>query len=503
MTRRFTIVTVGLIATVTFCIGLIVAGSLVPTPAVSGPAALDAPDHREATPVRGDSPLAGAVDFADIADRINPAVVNIEATSRRSDAGRPPLDRDREPSDRFQSPSDGERRRPRHGSGSGVIIEADGHILTNHHVVEGADRIVAKTSDGRTWRATLVGADPSTDLALLKVDASERLPVAPLGDSDTVRVGEWVCAIGNPLAYEHTVTVGVVSYKGRKLFDASLDRYIQTDAAITFGNSGGPLLNARGAVIGINSAISAQASGIGFAVPINQAKAILPQLKRDGRVTRGYVGVTLRDVDPDVRIALDLGDVDGALVQEVVPGSPGERAGLRPYDLILAVDALPVGSNQQLIGEIAGRRPGQRVRLRLLRDGHEQTVTAELTERPSAGVVASVDAHPGEGRRSRLGDALGLQVREIDAGLAERHGIPAHLTGVVIAEVEPLSPAGDAAVQRGSVLLEVNRTPVESVASYRDLTDDVAPGDVLTLYVYEPRSAGRIIHTVRIDDLAR
>ena len=184
----------------------------------------------------------------------------------------------------------------------------------------------------------MIGADADTDVAVLKVDAAGPLPHATLGDSDRIRVGEWVCAIGNPLAYEHTVTVGVVSFVGRKLFDQSLDHYIQTDAAISFGNSGGPLLNTAGEVVGINSAVSRQANNIGFSIPINQAKDILPQLLATGRVARGYLGVALRDVDADVQQALGLGGAAGALVQDVTPGSPAERAGLRPYDLITAID---------------------------------------------------------------------------------------------------------------------------------------------------------------------
>ena len=190
---------------------------------------------------------------------------------------------------------------PRRGEGSGFIIDADGSILTNNHVIDRAERITVKLADGRTLRAHVVGSDPDTDIALIKVDGQTGLPVAPLGDSSTLRMGEWVVAIGDPLGYEHSVTVGVVSYIGRKLFDASLDSYIQTDAAINFGNSGGPLINARGEVIGINAAISARGSSIGFAVPINLASSILPQLRARGRVSRGYIGVALRDIDDDLQ----------------------------------------------------------------------------------------------------------------------------------------------------------------------------------------------------------
>ena len=215
-----------------------------------------------------------------------------------------------------------------------------------------------KLSDGRTLRARLIGADPDTDIALIKVDGQSGLPVAPLGDSSTLRMGEWVCAIGNPLGYEHTVTVGVVSFLGRKLFDMSLDNYIQTDAAINFGNSGGPLINARGEVIGINAAISSRASSIGFAVPINGASAVLPQLRARGRVSRGYIGVGLRDVDADLERSLKLPVDHGALVQDITAGSPADRAGLRPYDVITSLDDRAIANDDQLIREIAARAPG-------------------------------------------------------------------------------------------------------------------------------------------------
>ncbi len=200
---------------------------------------------------------------------------------------------------------------PRQGSGSGFIIDRAGYILTNHHVIEGAERITVTLADGRSFRAEIVGVDPAIDVALVRIPGSPSLPEAPLGNSDELRAGEWVCAIGNPLGYVHSVTVGVVSFIGRKLFDQSLDDYIQTDAAINFGNSGGPLINSRGEVVGINSAISSRASNIGFAVPINQAVAILPQLKAKGRVSRGFIGVTLTDVTPALQRALGLHSGEG------------------------------------------------------------------------------------------------------------------------------------------------------------------------------------------------
>jgi serine protease Do len=312
-------------------------------------------------------------------------------------------------------------------------------------------------------------------------------------------VGEWVVAIGNPLAYEHTVTVGVVSFIGRKLFDSSLDRYIQTDAAINFGNSGGPLINARGEVIGINAAISSRAANIGFAVPINQARAILPQLRDKGRVSRGYIGVSLRDVDPDLQRSLGLGNTDGALVQDVTPGSPGARAGIRTYDLIVAVDGKAVSSNDQLIQLIASRQPGTVATLQIVRDNRPLNVAVKLAERAPRERKATNDDDPAPQPSSQRGPSLGLSVRELDRDFAARFKLPEGMQGVVISRVEPMSPAFDADIERGHVLLEINRHPVRSVDDFRRLTANAKTGDILALYVYKPESDSRALHTVKIE----
>ena len=362
MTRQFAWIT----ATLTGIIGILV-GVILSTPRLpsdggrlqaGGSERAPAPEPERSS--ASSAPAAGtAINFADVAAKMNPAVVNIDATARGRRARRliqEGAQRDGDPFDLGRRGNDP----PRRGTGTGFLIDAAGHILTNHHVIEGAERLTVKLADGRSLRAEVVGSDPDTDIALIKISGPTPFPHASLGDSNALRVGEWVCAIGNPLAYEHTVTVGVVSFIGRKLFDSSLDNYIQTDAAISFGNSGGPLINARGQVIGINSAISRQASNIGFAVPINQARGVLPQLKTLGRVERGYIGVTLRDVDPDLQASLKLARGDGALVQDVTAGSPGARAGLRPYDVITSVDGEPVRTHDSLIREIASRAPGSR-----------------------------------------------------------------------------------------------------------------------------------------------
>lgn len=496
MTRRFLVVTVGLTATIAFLVGLIVAGSLMPMPAQSA-------IRRATVPRTGNVSVTAPIEsFADIAERLNPAVVNIDATSRgtirpRRRFGVPLPDSP----ELFDRPQDRDRDGPRRGAGTGFIIDPSGVILTNQHVIEGADRLMVRLTDGRNLRAQTIGSDPDTDIALIKVDSGKPLPYAPLGNSDSLRVGEWVEAIGNPLSYEHTVTVGVISYIGRKLFDTSLDRYIQTDAAINFGNSGGPLINDRGEVIGINAAISSRASNIGFAVPINQAVAILPQLKEKGRVSRGYIGVALRDVDADLQRSLALKASSGALVQDVTVGSPGARAGLRAYDLITAVDGTRVTSNDQLIQIIASRQPGTLATLQVLRDNHPISVPVKLAERPQR------DRRDGDGAEEELPQpssqraaAIGLSVRDLDRDFAARLRIPDDLRGVIVSRVDPLSPAFDAEIERGFVVLEINRHPVHSVDDYRRLTSDVRTGDVLTFYVYKPEPVDqRALLTLKIE----
>ena len=432
-------------------------------------------------PVRGAAAgsAAGAVSFADVAERVNAAVVNIDAATRSGgDRRRRGLDDPGEPPRELEI--------PHQGSGSGFVIDRQGYILTNFHVIEDADRITVTLADGRALRAEVIGSDPAIDVALIKVSGAGVLEPAPLGNSDDLRVGEWVCAIGNPLGYVHSVTVGVVSFIGRKLFDASLDDYIQTDAAINFGNSGGPLINSRGEVIGINSALTSRASNIGFAVPINQAVAILPQLKSRGRVSRGFIGVVLTDVTPDLQRSLRLPIARGALIQDVSEGSPAARAGLRPYDVIVTVDGREVVSNDELIRDISGRQPGTVARIEVLRDGRRQTSQIKLTERPRD--VGGADPGPPVRRAPPLtGDTpLGLTVRDLDAAFVRRMGIPPSVTGVVVVRVDPAGASFVPPMRRGFVVMEINRQPVRSVAEFDRVVAAARTGDALAFYGYDP-----------------
>jgi serine protease Do len=503
MSRRFTIVSLVLTAAVAFLVGTIFAGGANRSAAVD--ASPDAKRFSATRPAaRLQSPL---VNFADVVDRVNPAVVNIDATSKARKGRRKDRNDSDDGPDLFDGPFESAQPKrdgdsARRGEGTGFIIDADGSILTNHHVIEGAERITVRLSDGRSLLAHVVGSDPDTDVALVKVDNQTGLPVAPLGDSSALRMGEWVCAIGNPLGYEHTVTVGVVSYLGRKLFDASLDNYIQTDAAINFGNSGGPLINSRGEVIGINAAISSRASNIGFAVPINGARAILPQLRARGRVSRGYMGVTLRDIDADLQQSLKLTVSKGALVQDLSDGSPADRSGLKPYDTIISLDDHPTANDDDLIREIASRPPGTAVRLRVVRDGRTESMTVKLAERPArdtdpphnAAGPASQDR-----RKAEPDEPLGFSVRDLDRQTIDRLDIPRGFRGVFVTRVDPFGPSYDAGVERNSVLLEINRQPVESAAQYRRIARAAHPGDVFALYVYYPDLDQRRLLTVRVD----
>jgi serine protease Do len=499
MSKRFTLVSFVLGVVVAFLLGLMMAGEMTPAPSVVSTEPRISP-----RPVELARPIAspgGVVNFADVAERLNVSVVNIDATSRgpspepqrymrRGDGPiEGPLPR-REPSES-----------PRQGAGSGFVIDPAGFILTNHHVIATAERITVTLADGRVFRAEVVGTDPAIDVALLKIEGAAKLRAVPLGNSDELRVGEWVCAIGNPLGYVHSVTVGVVSFIGRKLFDPSLDDYIQTDAAINLGNSGGPLINARGEVIGINSAISSRASNIGFAVPINQAIAILPQLKADGRVSRGYMGVFLTDVTPALSRSLNLNVSEGALVQDLRTGSPAERAGLRAYDVIVGVDGRGVVGNDDLIRTVSARQPGTVARLDVLRDNRRVSVPVKLAERPLDRPGADTDPLSGLVTGVRRADPvvsvpLGLSVRALDRG--GRLTIPASVHGVMVSRVDPTGTAF-ASLRRGMVIMEINRQAIRSVVDYDRIVGAAKPGAILAFYIYDPSNAERVLLTVPVE----
>jgi len=480
---------VGLTAVVSFLLGLVAAGT--PRPLVDRAAVYDAERRAEPLQVASRAVVApGDVDFATVAARLNGAVVNVDSAVRGSEQrGRV--------APRFRRDLLDEPGSPREGSGSGFIIDPAGYILTNYHVIQGADRLTVTLGDGRALRASVVGIDPAIDVALLHIEAGAPLPAAPLGRSDTLRVGEWVCAIGNPLGYVHSVTVGVVSFLGRKVFDQSLDALIQTDAAITFGNSGGPLINREGQVVGITTAISALASNIGFAVPIDQIVDVLPQLHEDGHVSRGFMGVGLTTVTPALERALSLAVPAGALVQNVGTGMPGDRAGLRTYDVVVAADDEPIRTDDELIRHISGRRPGTVTQLDVWRNRQRRTVSVKLAERPlpenlsAAATTPEVLAAAG----TEYGP-LGFAVRDLDAGTASRLRLPETVQGVLVGRVDPAGPARLASLESNQVVLEVNRQRVQTAAEFRDLVGRLGPGEPVALMVYDRLADERLIISV-------
>jgi serine protease Do len=420
--------------------------------------------------------------FADVIDRVNPAVVHVTVVENSSAGGRDGADRES----------------PRRGEGSGFIVDPDGYILTNHHVVATPARIRVRLADKTELPAALVGSDSNTDLALLKVSAPKPLPVVPLGDSDRLRVGDWVFAIGNPYRLEHSVTAGVVSSKGRKIYDASFDSYIQTDAAINPGNSGGPLINTSGEAIGINSAVSTQGQGIGFAVPINVARDILDQLRSHGRVTRGYLGIQLQELDPDLQRLIGIPASQGAVVIDVVDGEPGEAAGLKRYDVITALGAQPIEDGDHLVRAIASKAPGSSVTLKVFRDGKYLNLRARLAEREAQEAVGEVTVEPADNVPPPEGDELGLVVGELNRKMKATLGIPLFRSGVLVDDIVSLSPDADA-LTHGDVIMEVNREPVPDVAAYRKVVAGLKPGDLALLIVYRPRPISTFLAKVEVE----
>ena len=386
---------------------------------------------------------------------------------------------------------DDQQEHKEEAGGSGFIISDDGYILTNNHVVENGQKIEVKIGDQRTYKAKVVGTDPATDIALLKIDAKEKLTAIPLGDSEKLRVGDWVMAIGDPWAFDKTVTVGVVSAKGRRNLTLdpnsnSFENFIQTDAAINFGNSGGPLIDIEGQVIGINTAIYRPAQNIGFAVPINTAKAILEQLKTKGKVTRGFLGVNIRNIDEDNMRAFGLSTMNGALVESVEADSPAEKAGVLHGDVITRVDDIEVTTTQDLIGYVSAKAPGSKVRLTLLRDGKPRTVTVGLGER--RGEQAENTPSPGK-ENGGAREKIGLSVQDLTGQARQYYRIEPSVTGVLVPGVQEVSAANDAGLAEGDVITEVSGRKVGTAEELSRIVRDAKKGDYLRFYVrrFRPR----------------
>jgi serine protease Do len=422
--------------------------------------------------------------FAEVVARVNPAVVHVDVIE-----------------DARENPHEGIMDAPaldlpRRGEGSGFVVDPDGYILTNHHLVPGPGRVRVRFADKRELPARRVGSDPSTDLALIKVEA-RGLPTVRLGDSDRLRIGDWVCAIGNPLEFDHTVTVGVVSSKGRKIWNQSFDAYIQTDAAINPGNSGGPLVNTEGEAVGINAAVSSEAQGIGFAVPANVARAVLAQLRDHGRVQRGYLGIQLHELDPDLARMIGLREARGALVVDVVEDEPAARAGLRRWDVVTTVGGEPIADGDALVRMISALRPGAEVKLGVVRDGRSQLLVARLGERAADDEEAAEPAAPAA-KPAKQGDALGLVVANLPAATRAALRVPRNRMGAVIQEVLGADPGTDA-LEEGDLVVEVNRKPTPDAAAYRRVVGALAPGDAAWLYVFRPEQRAGFLTRIEVE----
>ena len=371
--------------------------------------------------------------------------------------------------------------------GSGFIISGDGYILTNDHVVEGADEITVKLSDGREFSGEVRGLDPKLDLALIKIEAGEDLPVAGLGESDGIKVGEWVMAIGNPFGLEQTVTVGIVSAKGRVIGAGPYDDFIQTDASINPGNSGGPLFNMEGEVIGINTAIIAGGQGIGFAIPVNMAKQIIPQLRDDGHVTRGWLGVTVQALSKELADSFGLESTHGALVNEVIKDSPAAEAGLQRGDIILTFDGQGIKELNDLPQLVAATAVDKTVKVEIFRGDKKREVKVKIGRlEEGEAKFAAEDKEDGA--------VLGLTAADVTPELAARYSLDGK-EGVLVTRIDPEGPAAEANLRVGDLILEADGQEIGSVKALKEISDKMSKGKVLRLLI--KRKATLLYTTVK------
>ena len=377
---------------------------------------------------------------------------------------------------------DKEYRQKQRGGGSGVIVDKEGYVLTNNHVIEGADKVKVKLNDGREFTATVKGQDSRTDLAVLHIDSKD-LPVAILGDSDKLEVGEWAIAIGSPFGLEHTVTVGVISAKGRSgLGTGTYEDFLQTDASINPGNSGGPLINIDGEVIGINAMIIQPGTGIGFAIPVNMAKQILNDLIKQGKVVRPWLGISVQDLTPEMMEHFKVKEKEGVLVGQVFPGTGAEKAGIVSGDIIKSVDEKPVKNVSELVKEILRKKVGQPVKLSIIREGKEMTMDVVTSSQPDKPETARQKENGGE-------EKLGAHVQELTPQVAARYGISGVKNGVVITGVEDGSAAEEIGFQEGDVILEINRKKIESLRDFERAMKDASLEKGILFHIHRKGSS--------------
>jgi serine protease Do len=422
--------------------------------------------------------------FSNLAESASPAVVNIRTVKTIKGGGRVfrhfkkgPFGDDDPMKDFFDRFFDEDQKRDfkQRSLGSGFIIDKDGYIVTNNHVIDNADKIVVILSDEKEFEAQIVGRDKNTDLALIKIELNHNLPVLRFGDSDTLKVGQWVVAIGNPFGLEQTVTAGIVSAKGRVIGSGPYDDFIQTDASINPGNSGGPLLNMKGEVVGINTAIVAGGQGIGFAIPVNLAKNIIAQLKNTGEVTRGWLGVGIQDISEEVAEYYGIKEKKGVLVTEVFPDDPADVAGIKPKDIILSVNGKTVDSARQLTGMIADTRVNDTIQIKINRNGKTRTIDVKIAKREETKISK-------RGVQKQEEAQLGIQVSEITPETARRFNLK-DTKGVIVVDVDPESKAAEAGLQVHDIIREINHKNITSVSDLNKAIDDIPEGDTINLFI--------------------
>lgn len=440
-------------------------------------------------PIRPVVPVPGApASFNELVKHVAPAVINISTTKKiRTRPFNPfkdfgprfgPEDPFRDFFDKFFEGYPGAVI-PQHSLGSGFIFREDGHILTNNHVVAGADEIIVTLADERKYKAKVIGRDEETDIAVIKIDSEKPLPFEVLGDSDALNIGDWVVAIGNPFGLSHTVTAGIVSAKGRVIGAGNFDNFIQTDASINPGNSGGPLFNMKGEVVGINSAILASGQGLGFAIPINMVKKLLPQLMEFGKVKdRGWLGVGIQELTPELAKSFNLPeDQEGVLVTQVFAGSPAEQAGIKQGDIITKFNGREVKKYSELPGIVATVQPGVEVDVEIIRDGKRETIKVVLGNREASKEIAKGEVVAPDGA-----DKIGLVVRGLKPEESSRLQIPVG-KGVLVERVEPGSSAEYADVRSGDVILEVGGSEIKNFKDYQDAVAKLEKGKVVRLLI--------------------
>ncbi|MDH3575392.1 MAG: DegQ family serine endoprotease [Desulfobacteraceae bacterium] len=422
--------------------------------------------------------------FSDLAESASPAVVNIRTVKTIKGGGRVfrhfkkgPFGDDDPMKDFFDRFFDEDQKRDfkQRSLGSGFIIDKDGYIVTNNHVIDNADKIVVILKDEKEFEAQIVGRDKNTDLALIKIELNHNLPVLRFGDSDALKVGQWVVAIGNPFGLEQTVTAGIVSAKGRVIGSGPYDDFIQTDASINPGNSGGPLLNMKGEVIGINTAIVAGGQGIGFAIPVNLAKNIIAQIKSTGEVTRGWLGVGIQDISEEVAEYYGIKEKKGVLVTEVFPDDPADLAGIKPKDVIISVNGKTVDSARLLTGMIADTHVGDTIQIKINRNGKTRTIDVKIAKREETKIA-------GRSTQEKEQGPLGIQVSEITPETARRFNLK-DAKGVIVTGVDPESKAAEAGLQIHDIIREINHKNITSVSDLNKTIDEIPEGETINLFI--------------------